>query len=95
MKSKKTDSLQQLKTKAEFYEKLVQEKKIKNETLNKLLYEKNKQIIELNRKIEYLLQEQKYEVIEILQSLNKAKFDEDLLSHFVEKYNISEVNEPK
>ncbi len=87
-----SETLESLKIKSEFYEKLVHEKKLKNDSMNKILYEKNKHIIELNRKIEYLLQEQKYEIIEILQSLRKNGFDENLLSHFIEKYDISEID---
>ena len=87
-----SETLESLKIKSEFYEKLVHEKKLKNDSMNKILYEKNKHIIELNRKIEYLLQEQKYEIIEILQSLRKNGFDDNLLSHFIEKYDISEID---
>ncbi|MBT3408585.1 hypothetical protein HOD20_03985 [archaeon] len=80
-------SIENIKLNLKFYEKIIDEKKQKNETLNKLLYERNKQIIEMNRRIEYLIQEQKYEIIEIIQSINKDNIDKELLRQLVEKYN--------
>ena len=80
-------SIENIKLNLKFYEKIIDEKKQKNETLNTLLYERNKQIIEMNRRIEYLIQEQKYEIIEIIQSINKDNIDKELLRQLVEKYN--------
>jgi len=80
-------SISDLKQKSKFLEELVEQKKQKNDALNKLVYEKNKQIIELKRKMEYLLQEQKYEVLEILHSLKTGEIEDELLNQLLEKYN--------
>jgi hypothetical protein len=80
----------QLQEKSKFLELLVKQKKEKNDALNKLVYEKNKQIIELNRKIEYLLQEQRYEIMEILHSLKNGEIDDEMLNQLMEKYNSAD-----
>lgn len=89
----KSNQMEILNLKKKFYEQIVIGKKQKNEQLNNLIYEKNKQIIELNRKIEYLIQEQKYELIEILQSFKHGEINEELLSQLMEKYNTYAKNE--
>lgn len=83
----KEESLTSLKQRSKFLEQMVGHKKEKNDALNRLVYEKNRQIVELNRKIEYLLQEQRYEVMEILSSIKNNEIDDEMLNQLMEKYN--------
>ena len=69
-----------------FYETLISEKKQKNDALSKVLYEKNKLVIELSRKIDYLIQEHKFEVNEILDNLNNEKIDPSFFNELKQKY---------
>ncbi len=67
-KSEQDHLINELKTKIDFYKNTIAEVKKYNTVLNDLLHEKNKKVMELNQKIEYLLQEQKYEILELFKS---------------------------
>jgi len=64
--------VKEFKIKIDSYKKIIEDKKKYNSVLNDFLHEKNKKVMELNQKIEYLLQEQKYEILELIRS------DEDI-----------------
>ncbi|MBN2367707.1 hypothetical protein JXC34_01715 [Candidatus Woesearchaeota archaeon] len=62
------EDTENLKAQIDHYKELISSAKRHNTVLNELLHEKNKRVMELNQKIEYLLQEQKYEILELIKS---------------------------
>jgi hypothetical protein len=67
--SNKENNKEILDLKIRFYSQLLALAKQHNQSLSELLNEKNKKMMELSQKIEYLMQEQKYEILELLNSI--------------------------
>ncbi len=71
-KKEKTSEIQKYELELEMLKKnLLEQKEISNQ-LNELVDQEDKKILKLNDKIETLLQEQKYEIIEIIQTMSKS-----------------------
>jgi len=68
---KKTTEIKKLELELEMLEKTLSEQKEVSNQLSDLIDQENKKILKLNDKIETLLQEQKYEIIEIIQTFSK------------------------